>query len=107
MNDTHNRFQQFESKMRAAGVNDFTLRAFRHNYAQLLAGDTGQIPEQGIQKVTDLPSLDEISRRVSPTPNLLAQTVVLKLNGGLGTSMGLDTAKSLLAVRDGLTFLDF
>ena len=37
---------------------------------------------------------------------LLAQTVVLKLNGGLGTSMGLDKAKSLLPVKDGLSFLD-
>ena len=32
--------------------------------------------------------------------------MVLKLNGGLGTSMGLDKAKSLLMVKDGNTFLD-
>jgi UDP-N-acetylglucosamine pyrophosphorylase len=31
---------------------------------------------------------------------------VLKLNGGLGTSMGLEQAKSLLEVKDGHTFLD-
>jgi UDP-N-acetylglucosamine pyrophosphorylase len=31
---------------------------------------------------------------------------VLKLNGGLGTSMGLEKAKSLLPVKDGQTFLD-
>jgi UTP--glucose-1-phosphate uridylyltransferase len=31
---------------------------------------------------------------------------VIKLNGGLGTSMGLDRVKSLLEVRDGLSFLD-
>jgi hypothetical protein len=31
---------------------------------------------------------------------LLAQTAVLKLNGGLGTSMGLEKAKSLLEVKD-------
>jgi UTP--glucose-1-phosphate uridylyltransferase/phosphoglucomutase len=37
---------------------------------------------------------------------LLAQTCVLKLNGGLGTSMGLEKAKSLLTVKDGNTFLD-
>lgn len=37
---------------------------------------------------------------------LLAQTAVLKLNGGLGTSMGLEKAKSLLEVKDGHTFLD-
>jgi UTP--glucose-1-phosphate uridylyltransferase len=32
--------------------------------------------------------------------------VVIKLNGGLGTSMGMDRAKSLLCVRRGLSFLD-
>jgi UTP--glucose-1-phosphate uridylyltransferase len=32
--------------------------------------------------------------------------VVLKLNGGLGTSMGMTQAKSLVPVKNGLTFLD-
>ena len=37
---------------------------------------------------------------------LLSQTVVIKLNGGLGTSMGLEKVKSLLEVRPGVAFLD-
>ena len=36
----------------------------------------------------------------------LDQAVVIKLNGGLGTSMGMYRAKSLLEVKDGLSFLD-
>lgn len=36
----------------------------------------------------------------------LMETVVLKLNGGLGTSMGLDKAKSLLPVKGDDSFLD-
>ncbi|GHT82462.1 hypothetical protein FACS1894125_5000 [Actinomycetota bacterium] len=36
----------------------------------------------------------------------MAKTAIIKLNGGLGTTMGLDKAKSLLEVKDGLTFLD-
>ena len=32
--------------------------------------------------------------------------MVIKLNGGLGTSMGMDRAKSLLEVKDGMAFLD-
>jgi UTP--glucose-1-phosphate uridylyltransferase len=36
----------------------------------------------------------------------LDATVILKLNGGLGTSMGMTKAKSLLEVTDGMTFLD-
>ena len=31
---------------------------------------------------------------------------MIKLNGGLGTSMGMSRAKSLLEVKDGLSFLD-
>jgi hypothetical protein len=41
-----------------------------------------------------------------PLQGLLSRTVMLKLNGGLGTSMGLEKAKSLLVVKDGRTFLD-
>jgi UTP--glucose-1-phosphate uridylyltransferase len=36
----------------------------------------------------------------------LSQAVLIKLNGGLGTSMGLEKAKSLLIVKNGLCFLD-
>mgnify|MGYP002055688388 CR=1 FL=1 len=32
---------------------------------------------------------------------------MVKLNGGLGTGMGLEKAKSLLPLKDGNTFLDF
>ena len=32
--------------------------------------------------------------------------MVVKLNGGLGTSMGMNGPKSTVAVRDELTFLD-
>lgn len=37
---------------------------------------------------------------------ILNKLVVLKLNGGLGTSMGCKGPKSVIEVRDGLTFLD-
>ena len=40
-------------------------------------------------------------------PKLLSKAVVVKLNGGLGTGMGLDKAKSLLPVKGDDTFLDF
>lgn len=38
--------------------------------------------------------------------DLLKKLVVLKLNGGLGTSMGCKGPKSAISVRDDLTFLD-
>src|SRR5262245_57293230 len=44
--------------------------------------------------------------RASPPGRALARTVVVKLNGGLGTSMGMTKAKSLLPAKDGLSSLD-
>ncbi|MEY4384722.1 MAG: hypothetical protein RLY20_5 [Verrucomicrobiota bacterium] len=101
-----NTFSEFESKMRSAGLSDACIAAFRHNYAALVAGQTGQISESSIQPVTTLPHYADIDRSAAPDAALLAQTVVLKLNGGLGTSMGLESPKSLLPVKNGLTFLD-
>ena len=42
----------------------------------------------------------------SKVKGLLDKLVVLKLNGGLGTSMGCQGPKSLISVRNDQTFLD-
>ncbi len=105
MDDKH--FPEFAAKMRAAGLSDAAIQAFSHSYTCLVAGQTGMIAETSIQPVADLPHLQQIARDKARDPLLLAQTAVIKLNGGLGTSMGLERAKSLLPVKDGLTFLDF
>ncbi|KAJ8660144.1 hypothetical protein O0I10_004003 [Lichtheimia ornata] len=42
----------------------------------------------------------------SATPDDLKKLAVLKLNGGLGTTMGCVGPKSAIEVRDGMTFLD-
>ncbi len=99
-------FDAFEIKMTAAGMGDAAIRAFRRNYEALLRDESGMIPEESISPATGLPSFDEISSEAQTTPALLSQAVVIKLNGGLGTGMGLQGPKSLLAVRDGVNFLD-
>lgn len=38
--------------------------------------------------------------------NMLGKLIVVKLNGGLGTSMGCHGPKSVITVRNDLTFLD-
>jgi UDP-N-acetylglucosamine pyrophosphorylase len=100
-------FAEFERKMSGAGLSEAAIRAFKHNYQGLLAGQTGMYPESSIQPVSDLPRFEAVTRGRKPDPGLLSRTVLLKLNGGLGTGMGLEKAKSLLKVKDGLTFLDF
>jgi UTP--glucose-1-phosphate uridylyltransferase len=95
-----------EEKMRGAGVPEVAIATFRHYYQQLAAGVTGLIPESEIEPVAELPSGDDLAAGDQAGADVLARAVVIKLNGGLGTSMGMTQAKSLLEVKDGLTFLD-
>ena len=72
----------------------------------LLFGATGLIPEETIEPLTRIDSIDGASIDEDAAREALDRTALIKLNGGLGTSMGMDRAKSLLPVRDGRTFLD-
>jgi len=98
-------FPEFAARMEKEGIKPAAIRAFQSSYTKLVQGQTGLIPEAKIEPVVDLPSLEQIPTKEEQS--LLNQTVVIKLNGGLGTSMGLAGAKSLLEVKNGLTFLDF
>lgn len=94
------------AKMRAAGANEPAIDVFAHYYAEAAAGVTGMIPESTISPLTDPPQLSDAAVDPDAARAAIARTVIIKLNGGLGTSMGLDQAKTLLPVREGLTFLD-
>eukprot|EP01025_Chloroclados_australasicus_P029996 TRINITY_DN29_c0_g1_i1.p1 TRINITY_DN29_c0_g1~~TRINITY_DN29_c0_g1_i1.p1 ORF type:complete len:477 (-),score=75.23 TRINITY_DN29_c0_g1_i1:323-1753(-) len=100
------KFQPFEDKMKAENLSEAAINAFKRNYEQLLQDVTGLVPEKDIKSVAKLTRLDELKPPSENVKELLQQTAVLKLNGGLGTSMGLEKAKSLLVVKDGKTFLD-
>src|ERR1700754_1764545 len=93
-------------KMRDEGVAEPAIRAFEHYYRQLEAGETGLMPEDSIEPVTDVPELEELPNDERAQHEALQHAVVLRLNGGLGTSMGLSKVKSLLEAKDGLSFLD-
>ncbi|KAF6255969.1 UDP-glucose pyrophosphorylase [Scenedesmus sp. NREL 46B-D3] len=99
-------WEQFVEKMKAANLSEAAIAAFKQNYDQLVAGVTGLVPEADIEPAADLPSLAGMASPNGETQSLLSATAVLKLNGGLGTSMGLEKAKSLLEVKDGKSFLD-
>ena len=94
-----------EDKMRAEGVADVAIDSFAHYYRQLEGGETGMIREADIEPVTDLPTTDDLGEPPDRGA-VLGKAVMIKLNGGLGTSMGMTKAKSLLEVKDGLTFID-
>jgi UTP--glucose-1-phosphate uridylyltransferase len=91
--------------MTAAGVHPVAIEVFTRYYRLLERGETGMVPESGIEP-HGMESLADLDVPGHVAAAAIADTVVVKLNGGLGTSMGLDRAKSLLPARDGLTFLD-
>ena len=93
-------------KMTEAGVDPVAIEVFTSYYHQLETGDTGLIREDTISPLTNPPMLDDVEVSEEQAAEALDKTVIIKLNGGLGTSMGLDRAKSLLEVRDGKSFLD-
>ena len=92
--------------MRAAGVADVAIDTFAQQLERLRAGETGVLAEAEIEPVATLPDADELPEDDAGARAALDRTVVIKLNGGLGTSMGMTAPKSLLEVKDGLTFLD-
>ena len=59
-----------------------------------------------IDPVDAVPSAADLARYEGEGRAALERAVVIKLNGGLGTTMGMRQAKSLLPVKDGLSFLD-
>lgn len=104
---------EYEAKMLAGGPESSSqaaIQAFQYNFHVLTSGASTMIPESDLDPVPPLP--DYMDLNIQPNPDLLRETVVLKLNGGLGTGMGLDKAKSLLTVTqdartgEDLTFLD-
>lgn len=98
--------QQCLDKMAAAGISQLAIDNFAHYWSQCADGVTGVISEGSIRPLTEVAALAQVQLSEADAAEALGKTVIIKLNGGLGTSMGLDQAKTLLPVRDGKNFLD-
>lgn len=97
-------------KMRQAGIGDLAIRVFQQNIEKVASGQSAYIRESDILPLTDIPQYEggttsPGAHSADSTP-AITRTAVIKLNGGLGTSMGLHKAKSLLHVTPERTFLD-
>ncbi len=92
--------------MRNAGMERLVIEQFRRHYCRFLAGESGLISRHEIDPLDEVPSLEQLDKDSPAGISALDKTVVIKLNGGLGTSMGMERAKSLLEVKNGLSFLD-
>ena len=94
------------NKMRDAGIAEQAIDVFSHYYRALDNGATCLIPEDSIEPLTRIDSIEDVEIDEAGAREALSRTVLIKLNGGLGTSMGMDRTKSLLPVREGKSFLD-
>lgn len=92
--------------MEEKGVMEPAIRSFLRARDLVVKGQSAGIPEESITPAEGVRVFSALPQTALFRPELLAQTVVIKLNGGLGTGMGLAQAKSLLEVRPGVTFLD-
>jgi UTP--glucose-1-phosphate uridylyltransferase len=98
--------QPFMAKMQAENMPREALDTFSHHFDQLVRDSAGTIGRDDIQPVESLPDSESLEGVDTAGAEALERVVIIKLNGGLGTGMGLARAKSLLEVRSGLTFLD-
>jgi UTP--glucose-1-phosphate uridylyltransferase len=95
------------AKAEAGGARAAELAALRRRLRQLGEQQAGCLPGEVLEPLADLPRLEELP---GPSPGqaraVLGRLVIIKLDGGLGTSMGLSGPKSLLKVKPGTSFLD-
>lgn len=101
-------FRPFGLKMEEQGIPPIVINVFKCYYSRLLYGAQGKLPEDELLPLTDreAPDYEGLAGYADAGRQAMGHAVVIKLNGGLGTSMGLEKAKSLIAVKDGLSFLD-
>ena len=100
-----NNFTKFAKKMHAAQMSETVISSFKYFYDKLADGETGLLSRDTIS-VPDEKRIMDYNELGNGEKAPLEKLAVIKLNGGLGTSMGLAKAKSLLKIKDEHTFLD-
>lgn len=93
-----------EKKMRDAGQPEEAIRSFRNAYERLTGGESAMLPTAELEPAGDVDSLEQLPE--VDAGEVLDRVAVIKLNGGLATTMGLRSPKSLVEARDGHSFLD-
>jgi UTP--glucose-1-phosphate uridylyltransferase len=99
---------EFAAKMAQAKLKPLVIDTFAHYYRRLACGESGLIHDADILPIqpNEIPKAAELNAYVEAGRRALNQSARIVLNGGLGTSMGLIGPKSLLKVKQGLSFLE-
>jgi len=92
--------------MRNENLPQLCTDVFLSQYDKMIGGEESDIREQTIKPVDNVADIETLEDFSQQGEAVLAESVMIKLNGGLGTSMGLEKAKSLLTAKDDLSFLE-
>jgi UTP--glucose-1-phosphate uridylyltransferase len=93
-----------EEKMREAGQPDEAIRSFRSAYERLVGGESAMLPSAELEPAGEVDRLEDLPD--ADAGEVLDRVAVIKLNGGLATSMGLRSPQTLVEAREGHSFLD-
>jgi len=94
-----------ERRMRERGEADDAIRAFARAYERYAAGESATISSAELEPAgAEVRALEELPD--ADGAGALEAVVQIKLNGGLATTMGLRSPKSLVPAREGLSFLE-
>jgi UTP--glucose-1-phosphate uridylyltransferase len=96
--------KQAEAKMRDAGQPEEAIRSFRSAYERLVGGESTVLPTAELEPAGEVDTLEQLPD--ADAGDVLDRVAVIKLNGGLATTMGLRSPKSLVQAREGHSFLD-
>lgn len=100
---------RFVDKMTQEGLPQPLIDHFVRQYQRYRSGESGHLRWNAIEppRPNDVVTLDQISSpdAAAHGVELLDRLVCIKVNGGLGTTMHLDRAKSLIPARGGRSFL--
>ncbi|SDN58459.1 UTP--glucose-1-phosphate uridylyltransferase [Desulfonauticus submarinus] len=101
-------FKPFALKMESQGIPPIVINLFKCYFSQLLFGSQGKLTKKEILplKKDELKTLKQVSKYTSVGKKVLKKLVVFKLNGGLGTTMGLKKPKGLIPVKNNKNFLE-
>ena len=97
----------FIDKMKQEKLPQVVIDTFVYYYDQVISGATGLISDEEIRPVDkgEIADAASLGAYAPAGRAALNQAVLIVLNGGLGTSMGLTGPKSLLQVKQNKTFL--
>lgn len=97
-----------KDKMTRFNMEHREIDLFLKQYESLKSGERGFIYEKDLKPVPygSIPKLDALKKHKELGDSLLEKCAIIKLNGGLGTSMGLSGPKSFLPVKDNKSFID-